>query len=118
MKDEILNIYSNSYGISFKWKYGVKKNKDKVQMVFRDTGLLLTRKELIQFSKNIQCTLNGEEGCHRCNEEDCRSLLLDTPAPQISLAVSKRELGALEDLVEGTLFQMDLDTYLNNICEN
>ncbi len=87
-------------------------------MVFRDTGLLLSVEELVRFSHNIKCTFKeGERNlCEDCkNNDSCRSLLLDTPAPQVTLALSRNELYAVQDLVEGTLFQLNLDSILNGI---
>jgi len=48
--DEIYSLYHNEYGMSFKWKRGAVQDLNKVQLVFRDTGLFLTEKELTEFS--------------------------------------------------------------------
>ena len=50
--------------------------------------------------------------------EDCRSILLQTPSNKVSLAVSSVELGQIEDLLRGTLFQLRLNNYLVDICKN
>ncbi len=119
MNEDIYPIYNNSIGMAFQWKRGASKTNGKIQVIFRDTGLLLSRDELLQFFNNVQCTKNSGGPCNfRCGEMDCRSLLLDTPASQVSLAVSARELNAIEDLIQGTLFQLDLSTYLNGICND
>ncbi|NJB71389.1 hypothetical protein GGR42_001851 [Saonia flava] len=114
--NDIDHIYSNNFGVAFQWRRGTAKHYKKVQVVFRDTGLLLSKEELVQFSKNIKCT-KGESGlCGQCTQDEgCRALLLDTPAPQITLAVSYKELQAIQDLIEGTLFQINLDNYLGDI---
>lgn len=115
---DINPIYHNPFGIAFQWKRNSVKPIKKVQLVFRDTGLLLSMDELVRFSNSIKSTF--EEGrqnlCQDCqNNDSCRSLLLDTPAPQVTLAVSKNELYAVQDLVEGTLFQLSLDNFLDGI---
>ena len=111
---DITPIYQNQFGIAFQWKIGVLRDISKIQMVFRDTGLLLSRKELLQFSNNIKCTMDSTSLCTDCAQnESCRALLLDTPAPQVSLAMSKKEILAINDLVEGTLFQLNLDNLLD-----
>ena len=113
MKD-INPIYYNQFGIAFKWKNHTDMNNLKVQMVFRDTGFLLTKDELVQFSKNIKCSLDSAYLCSDCAEsETCRALLLDTPAHQVSLAMSKKELLAIDDLVAGTLFELSLSKLLD-----
>lgn len=115
---DINPIYHNSFGVAFQWKRNKQTDIRKVQLVFRDTGLLLSKKELKVFQKNIKCTMESNTLCEDCqNKETCRALLLDTPAPQVTLAMSHKEINALYDLVQGTLFQLDLDSYLNKVMK-
>lgn len=109
-------IYRNRLGIAFRWKRNSAINIKKVQLIFRDTGLLLSTAELAQFSGSIEKLLNEGQQllCKDCQEQGkCRSLLLDSPAPQVTFAVSYDEVLDLKDLVECTLFQVNLDSYLN-----
>ena len=116
---DINPIYHNQFGVAFQWKRNKAKDIKKIQMVFRDTGLLLTQEELVQFSQHIKCTMDSNTLCRDCAEnESCRALLLDTPAPQVSLAMNQKELLAVHDLVQGTLFQLDLDHMLGNIVND
>ena len=116
MKD-IHPIYHNSFGFAFQWKRNSVKDIMKIQLVFRDTGLLLSKEELNQFSKNIKYTKNNSPLCNDCsNNGSCKALLVDSPAKQITFAMNAKELAAVEDLVEGTLFQMNLDNYLGGLC--
>lgn len=111
---DIKPIYYNQFGIAFKWKSNIAKDISKVQMVFRDTGFLLTKDELQQFSKNIKCSLDNAFLCSDCaDNETCKALLLETPAHQVSLAMSKEELLAIDDLVAGTLFELSLSKLLD-----
>ncbi|WP_289041376.1 hypothetical protein [uncultured Zobellia sp.] len=115
--EDINPIYHNPFGVAFQWKRNSTKDIRKIQIVFRDTGLLLSLNELEQFKKNIECTKNSNAMCSECGQhETCRSLLLDTPAPQITLAMNKKELDAVHDLVDGTLFQLNLNNYLDKMC--
>ncbi|CAM3555118.1 hypothetical protein ZORO111903_19650 [Zobellia roscoffensis] len=115
--EDINPIYHNPFGVAFQWKRPTAKDQKKVQIVFRDTGLLLSQNELVQFKRNIECTMKSNSPCIDCQQHDtCRSLLLDTPAPQITLAMNQKELSAVQDLVDGTLFQLNLDSYLNEMC--
>ena len=110
---DINPIYHNPFGVAFQWKRNSVKDINKVQLVFRDTGLLLSKKELKDFQKSIKCTMETSTLCQDCPQnESCRALLLDTPAPQVTLALSKKELNAVHDLVAGTLFQLQLDHLL------
>jgi len=115
---DINPIYHNAFGVAFQWKQTSEKDTKKVQLVFRDTGLLVTHEELLQFSKNIIFTKKNSPMCTDCaHNESCRALLVDSPAPQITFAMNAKELAAIEDLVEGTLFQINLDNYLNSMCD-
>ncbi len=114
---DIHPIYHNKFGVSFHWKRNSVKEIMKVQIVFRDTGMLLSTEELTQFSKNIKYTKNNESLCSDCKQNDsCKALIVTSPAKQITFAMNAKELAAVEDLIEGTLFQMNLDTYLGGIC--
>ena len=109
---DIHPIYHNNFGVAFQWKRNSTKDIMKVQIVFRDTGLLLTKEELTQFSKNIKYTKYHSSLCANCtHNESCKALLVDSPAPQITFAMNAKELNGIHDLVEGTLFQMNLDNY-------
>tara|TARA_R110002049_G_scaffold181169_1_gene348226 strand:+ start:14028 stop:14387 length:360 start_codon:yes stop_codon:yes gene_type:complete len=115
--NDINAIYYNDFGIAFQWKKESLKHQKKIQVVFRDTGFLLTKKELVRFSKHIQCTMSENYICDCCaQKESCRALLLETPVQQVSLAVSKKELTAIKDLIEGTIFQLNLGNFLDEIC--
>ncbi|GAB5475250.1 MAG: hypothetical protein Mars2KO_33490 [Maribacter sp.] len=118
MKD-IHPIYHNDFGFAFQWKGNLRHTVTKVQIVFRDTGLLLSKEELIRFSDNIKYTKENSSLCKNCaHNESCKALLVDSPAPQISFAMNAKELEAVQDLVEGTLFQMNLDNYLGGLVDN
>ena len=113
--DSIYKIYTNDIGISFQWK-DVKTNL--IQIIFRDTGFHLTVKEIEMFIDKV-CDAKMQKGCSNCEAYGaCRSLLLQTPSNKISMAVSKVELGQIEDLLRGTLFQVQMNMYLNDICKN
>ena len=108
--EDINTLYHNSFGIAFQWKRCAVKDFKKIQLVFRNTGLFLTKSELIQFSKQIESTFKSPNMCADCkNNDSCKSLLLETPSPQISFAVSYKELKDIKDLVKGTLVQLELE---------
>ena len=111
--NDINTFYYNDFGIAFQWKRCAAKDFRKVQLVFRNTGLLLSLKELIKFLKNIDKSLNFTskyENCKPCKV--CQSILLEAPNSQISFAMSYHELRSLKDLIKGTLFQLALDNLL------
>ncbi|WP_046743369.1 hypothetical protein [Kordia zhangzhouensis] len=116
---DIQHIYHNTIGISFQWEKDLANNRnDFFQVIFRDTGFYLSFQQLESFAQLIQeakirgCCKNCEKNAH------CRLILLKTPASQVDLAVSIEELETITDLVEGTLFQIKLKKYLNDVCRN
>ncbi|MBC9796740.1 hypothetical protein [Sinomicrobium weinanense] len=117
--NEIYCIYRNDIGIAFQWKTDLAKNNSKkLQIVFRDMGFYLLPEEVSDFY-NCVCSAREFERCAGCSHnKEYRSILLRTPANQVDLAVNTYELQQIEDLIEGTLFQLRLDSYLNQLCGN
>ena len=115
---EIEQIYYNDFGVAFHWRKGDEILTDKVQLVFKETGFYLTENEIKEFTSIIDKTCN-ETQCTGCNmRSSCYRYLLKTPLKGVDLAVSKNELYLIKDLVEGTLFNLNLLEYLNNVCKN
>jgi len=111
--NDINPIYQNDFGIAFQWKREKPSQSKKVQVIFRDIGLLLTQNELRHFSKCIASTIENGKGnlCDDCkSKESYRSLLLSTPAHQITFAVSLQEAIEIRDLINGTMFKLELDS--------
>jgi len=110
--DPINKIYSNQVGISFFWKKETNKLLPHVQMVFRDIGFLLTLNELKDFShfclqtKQTQCNNECKDPQH------CKSLLLRTPSEKIDLAVNQEELDQIHELINGTIFRVELKNWI------
>lgn len=119
---EIHILYCNDFGITFHWKQNQENNIPKIQLVFRETGLFFSKDELIYFKSQITKTLSQSQKCNNCTEQsNCnRSLLLETPVPQLSFAVSKNDLYLLVDLIEGTLFKLCFNqlTTINHLRAN
>ncbi len=114
--EDIYTIYYNSFGIAFQWKRCAVKDLKKIQLVFRNTGLFLTQNELVQFSKNIKKSLNQSLKCEDCNNQNsCKSILLEAPNTQTSFAMSYNELKEINDLVNGTCFQLNLNKLLEKL---
>ncbi|MBQ4819902.1 hypothetical protein [Aquimarina sp. MMG016] len=111
-------IYSNQMGISFFWKKEEKISMPKVQLVFRDIGFLLTLNELKDFSDS--CTITKEsQCCGQCTTpQNCRSLLLRTPSDKIDIAVNLDELQQIHELINGTIFRVELKNWIKNVSLN
>jgi endonuclease III len=86
-------IYSNDYGIALFWQKDNVMLSKKMQLVFRNTGLNLNHKEVVVFSKNITSALTKNKSCRDCKlKGECKSILLKTSEPQVSFAMSFKEL--------------------------
>ncbi len=111
--NDVQKIYSNEIGISFRWNH---VNTDLTQIIFRDTGFHLSEKEIEIFINKLDDAKKIKQ-CQVCQEKNCKSILLQTPSNKVSLAISKTELGQIEDLLKGTLFQIRLNNYVREICD-
>ncbi|SHI98117.1 hypothetical protein SAMN04488508_104333 [Aquimarina spongiae] len=111
-------IFSNEIGISFFWKKETQTNTPKVQLIFRDIGFLLTLNELKDFSDSCTNTIQSQ-CCSECMDpEHCRSLLLRTPSDKIDLAVNRQEIHQIQELINGTIFKMELKSWINGLSFN
>ncbi|RZJ66884.1 MAG: hypothetical protein EOO50_08335 [Flavobacterium sp.] len=115
---QIEPIYVNDHGTSFYWKQSDGIVTDKVQLVFKETGFYFSEEELETFARLIEdsCRKNTCDGCAMRHE--CVKFLLKTPVSQIDLAVSMYELNGIKDLVQGTLFRMQLQKFVFGIGRN
>ncbi|WP_442265143.1 hypothetical protein ACSIGC_12465 [Tenacibaculum sp. ZS6-P6] len=112
--EQVKTIYTNDIGISFQW---INSKTELTQIVFRDIGFHLTLTEIESF---LEFTIDAkfQSRCSECKMGDnCRSLLLRTPSNKVSLAVSIIDLGQIEDLLKGTLFQLKFNDYVEKICK-
>ena len=110
---EIKQIYYNHLGPAFYWRKDNDVVVDKVQLVFREMGFYFTPYELQLFKRCIDESYIQNNCCDDCElKNKCHKFLLKTPCSQIDLAISMEELDAVKDLVEETLFKINLDNYL------
>ncbi|MDW5289514.1 hypothetical protein [Formosa sp. PL04] len=119
MDQDINKIYHNTFGVSFIWKQETtRKQSPKIQIIFRDMGFYLTYHEIIQFQKQISY-VKSINPCTCCKDKERnRFMLLKTPCNQVDLAINALELRDIDDLINGTLFHLELDDYVNEICKN
>lgn len=116
---EIEQIYHNDFGVTFYWKKQNQTLLDKVQVVFKETGFYFTHDELNHFCQLIEESVAKNNPCESCDlKHSCHTILLRTPCHQIDLAVSMKELNAIKDLIEGSLFKIKLDEYVYGVGLN
>ncbi|NQY07822.1 MAG: hypothetical protein HRT68_16895 [Flavobacteriaceae bacterium] len=116
---DINRIYTNNIGISFQWGKDLEEGiTNRFQVIFRDMGFHLSLEDLKDFSDFV-VDAKMRTNCTCCNKaKTCRSILLQTPSHKVDLAVNKEELKGIEDLIRGTIFQIELTDYLKNVCGN
>ena len=115
----IKQIYYNDSGTSFYWRKDNDVLINKVQLIFRETGFYFSKQELQLFKSCINESYALNSCCDDCAlKNKCHKFLLTTPCSQIDLAVTMQELNAVKDLVEGTLFKINLDDYLYGVGMN
>ncbi|KJD36682.1 hypothetical protein PW52_03300 [Tamlana sedimentorum] len=119
MQQDIYKLYNNSFGIAFKWKDPITDQvQNKVQIIFRDMGFYFSHQEIIEFY-NCVSAAKWNLPCNQCDLNcDTRNILLKTPCKQIDVAINNKELALVDDLIKGTLFQLELDDYVGDLCKN
>lgn len=106
-------IYQNDMAIAFRWKRCAIEYYKKINIVFNNTALHLTEKEVVIFETYITKALSRPHSCKDCCDGiPCRSMLLETPIPQISFSMSYVELLSIQDLIKKVLFELGTDRIL------
>lgn len=114
--DDVNTIYYNDFGVAFQWKRCALKDFKKIQLVFRNTGLLLNHNDIIQFNNNIKKAIKKHlSASNTCLQNSCDLILIEAPNPQISFALSYNELKGLDDLLKGICFQLGLNKLIDRI---
>lgn len=113
--DDINLIYNNKFGLAFQWKKSSLNKQQKVQLIFRDTGMFLNKEQIKKFAELTEKCLNSSQ-CGQCpRNERCRSILVESPITDVSFAMSPIEINQLNDLLIGTLFHPQFDSYFDNL---
>lgn len=117
--EQIHQIYLNSLGIAFFWEKEEGSIPNRVQLIFKEIGLFLSIHELKDFEYLINESIAKNSCCEACTlkNSNCK-FLLKTPMHQIDLSVSMEELNKIKDLVNGTLFRINMESYLNGEGKN
>ncbi len=115
---EIEQIYYNDFGVAFYWKIDGKVYKDRIQVVFKETGFYFLETEIKEFSQIVCDMACTTDACNCSFRNKCHRFLLKTPVREIDLAVSQQELLNIKDLLQGTLFNIEMSYYINKVCKN
>ena len=117
--EQIHQIYLNSLGIAFYWEKEEGIIPNRIQLIFKEIGLFFSYTELKDFNFLIDESIAKNSCCEACELKNynCK-FLLKTPLYPLDLSVSMTELRDLKDLVNGTLFKIDMEIYLNGEGRN
>ncbi|MFL9829834.1 hypothetical protein ACSV4D_10610 [Flavobacterium sp. ARAG 55.4] len=116
--EQIEQIYLNSLGIAFYWEKKEGAIPNRIQLIFKEIGLFFTVSELKDFNYLIDESIAKNTCCENCNLNSTCRYLLKTPLYPLDLSVSMNELKDIKDLVNGTLFRIQMDEYLNSEGRN
>lgn len=112
MKD-IEQIYRNDFGISFYWKEGNEIVSDKIQLLFKQMGFYFSIQELNEFHDLIEnCVTDQNDADRYSTKRVFDKFLLKTPYVALDLEISPIELNSIKDLVDGSLFRLNLNEYI------
>ncbi|WP_431243251.1 hypothetical protein ACQ9BO_00640 [Flavobacterium sp. P21] len=112
MKD-IEQIYRNDFGISFYWKEGNEIVSDKIQLLFKQMGFYFSIQELNEFHDLIEdCVTDHNDSDRYSTKRVFDKFLLKTPYVALDLEISPIELNSIRDLVDGSLFRLNLNEYI------
>lgn len=116
--EQIHQIYFNNLGITFYWEKEEGIIPNRIQLIFKEIGLFFTVPELKDFNYLIDESIAKNNCCENCNLNSNCKYLLKTPLYPLDLSVSMNELKEIKDLVNGTLFRIQMEKYLNEEGRN
>lgn len=111
--EDIEQIYRNNFGIAFYWKEGNEIKNDKIQLLFKQMGFYFSVQELNEFHDLIEdCVIDQNDFNSHGIKRVFDKFLLKTPYVAIDLEISPVELKSIKDLVDGSLFRLNLNEYI------
>ena len=117
--EQIQQIYLNSLGITFYWEKEEGIIPSRIQVIFKEIGLFFTIAELKDFNYLIDESIAKNSCCENCSLKNANcKFLLKTPLYPLDLSVSMDELKEIKDLVNGTLFKIQMEIYFNGEGKN
>lgn len=118
MKEDISTLYHNDFGMSFKWVDDLNNNDNNIRIIFRLACLYVSITQIKSLLCEVNSTLNKAETsyCNDCElNSSCKSLLMHIPNSDVSFAMSHIEMEQMKELLEGTLFQIELQNFLGRL---
>jgi len=117
--EQIHQIYLNNIGIAFYWEKKEGSIPGRIQIILKEIGLFFSLSELKDFNYLIDESIAKNSCCKDCalKNANCK-FLLKTPLYPLDLSVSMNELKEIKDLVNGTLFKIEMEIYLYGEGQN
>lgn len=119
--EDFHKIYHNSFGASIQWKRSIKEHFNKVQIVFKNTGLYMTHEEIQLFSSYIDEAMSSAVNSilvENLDQEKKSLYPVETPFSQLCFAMTLAEVKGLQDLIKGTLFNLNYTSLIKDVLSD
>jgi len=106
-------VYHNSIGGTYILTSDLEDNTfEKIQLQLAELSILMTIEDLSQLLKTINSARQGCQ-CKNCGKKHCFKLIkCDTTFAQLHFKTTKKNVNALEELIQGTLFELAMEDLL------
>ncbi len=106
-------VYHNSIGTTYIITSDLEENNfQKIQLQLAELAILLSIQELKHLLKIIDTSRKGCE-CKGCGKKYCFKLIkCDTTFAQIHFKTTAKNVNGLEELIQGTLFELAMEDLL------
>jgi len=109
-------IYNNSFGASYAIKDTIETTNSspfKVQFIIGDVAIILKEEE-IKNLLNVVCSAKKGCTCKKCqNKTVPKQIKCNSNNTELIFKSNKTNIVALEDLIKGTMFELQINSILN-----
>ncbi len=117
--DKVNKLHANKMGVTFtdKDEEDIDYVEKKINLLFHNTILIFNNFELNLFLDEVEdLIINNTPGINKYSQY-YKSIILESPIYQLRYVVSYNDLLLIEDLIKGTIFQIELSGFLKEILQ-
>ncbi|CAM1368096.1 hypothetical protein [Tenacibaculum xiamenense] len=117
--DKVHKLHANKMGVTFldKDEEDIDYIEKQINLLFHNTILIFNNFELNLFLDEVEdLIVNNTAGINKYSQY-YKSIILETPIYQLRYVVSYNDLLLIEDLIKGTIFQIELSGFLKEILQ-
>ncbi|MEO1009657.1 MAG: hypothetical protein AAFX53_00030 [Bacteroidota bacterium] len=107
-------IYEKDYGATYRLRNSPNPVCE-LQLVIDSVGLFMSKADL-ESLKDVVLKSHEPCTCAECGGNQCNKIWCSNPLMDICLKVDEHILFLMEDLINGTLFLLNMDTTLKEHC--